>query len=173
MNKEVLKAKTAVVQEVAEAVKESQAFVICEYSKLTVKEISELRRALRAKDARASVYKNTLVGRALVADYQELESLFTGSNMYFFLKDGTNGSLALINKFAKKHEGFKIKGGTLDGQVVSGDYIKEVASLPSKEGLVSMLLSVLQAPMRNLAYSLSQVANAQPAATDANAETAK
>ncbi|MGP1413922.1 MAG: 50S ribosomal protein L10 [Bacillales bacterium] len=157
MNKEVLKQKTAIVQEVTDSVKESNAFVICEYKGLTVKEISGLRKTLREKDARAVVYKNTLVSRALSAEYKDLEELFTGSNMYFFLKDGTNGSLAAIAKFAKKHEGLSIKGGTIDGKVVSKEYITEVANLPSKEGLVSMLLSVLQAPMRNLAYSLSEV----------------
>ena len=167
MNKEVLKAKTAVVQEVVDGVKNSDGFVICEYKKLTVKEISNLRKSLRAKEAKAIVYKNTLVSRAIAADYKDLEGLLSGSNMYFFLKESTNGSLALIAKFAKKHEGFNIKGGTLDGKVVSSEYISEVASLPSKEGLVSMLLSVLQAPMRNLAYSLSEIAKKQPAVATA------
>lgn len=172
MNKEVLKAKTAVVQEVADELKNSQAFVVCEYSKLTVKEISELRKALREKEAKASVYKNTLVNRALGTEYKELVELFSGSNMYFFCKDGTNGSLSLIAKFAKRHESFKIKGGTIDGKVADAKYITAIALLPSKEGLVSMLLSVLQAPMRNLAYSLGQVAEKLPAAATAPAQTA-
>jgi len=167
MNKEVLKAKSAVVQEIADGVKSSNGFVICEYSKLSVKEISELRKSLRAKEGKAVVYKNTLVSRAVAADYKELENLLTGSNMYFFLKESTNGSLALITKFARKHEGFNIKGGALDGKAVTKDYILEVAGLPSKEGLVSMLLSVLQAPMRNLAYSLSEIAKKQPTAVAA------
>ena len=104
MNKEVLKAKTAVVQEVVDGVKNSDGFVICEYKKLTVKEISNLRKSLRAKEAKAIVYKNTLVSRAIAADYKDLEGLLSGSNMYFFLKESTNGSLALIAKFARAHD---------------------------------------------------------------------
>lgn len=171
MNKEVLKAKSAIVQEVSDGVKASNGFIVCEYSKLSVKEISDLRKSLRAKEGKTVVYKNTLVSRAVATDYKDLEPLLTGSNMYFFLKESTNGSLALIAKFAKKHEGFNIKGGTLDGKVVSSEYISEVASLPSKEGLVSMLLSVLQAPMRNLAYSLSEIAKKQPVVATATPAT--
>ena len=166
MNKEVLKEKTAVVQEVSENVKASDAFVVCEYGKLTVKEISELRKKLRELDAKAVVYKNTLVTRAIGEEYgDDLKGLLSGSNMYFFCKDGTNGSLNAIRKFSKDNEGLKIKGGLLDGKFATADYIKEVASLPSKEGLVSMLLSVLQAPMRNLAYSLSEIAKKAPVAS--------
>lgn len=161
MNKDVLSQKTAVVQEVSDSLKDSQAFVICEYKGLTVKEISELRKTLRAKEAKAVVYKNTLVNRAISKDYSGLSELLNGSNLYFFLKEATNGSLNAIYKFTKKHEGLTIKGGTFDGAIVDAKFLKDVAGLPSKEGLVSMLLSVLQAPMRNLAYSLSQVAEKQ------------
>ncbi len=170
MNKQVLKAKTAVVQEVSENVKASHAFVVCEYSKLTVKQISELRKTLRTLDAKSVVYKNSLVNRAIGEQYgDELKGLLSGSNMYFFCKDGTNGSLKAIRKFTRLNEGLKIKGGLLDGKFVDADYIQTVAMLPSKEGLVSMLLSVLQAPMRNLAYSLSEVAKKSPAGAEAQA----
>jgi len=161
MNKEVLNAKTAVVQEVADSYKESQALVICEYSHLTVKEISALRKTLREKDGRAVVYKNTLVRRAFEQGDENFKSLLEGSNMFFFLKDASNGSLNAVYKFCKKNEGLKIKGGMFDGAFANADLMKELATLPSKEGLVSMLLSVLQAPMRNLAYSLSQIAEKQ------------
>lgn len=161
MNKNVLEAKTAVVQEVIESLKNAQAFVVCEYSHLTVKEISALRKALREKEGKAIVYKNTLVRRAVNQNDTELNELLSGSNMYFFLKDATNGSLNAVYKFTKKNEGLKIKGGLFDGKFADAELMKTLATLPSKEGLVSMLLSVLQAPMRNLAYSLSQIAEKQ------------
>lgn len=173
MNKEVLKAKTAIVQEVSENVKAANAFVVCEYGKLTVKHLMELRKTLRTLDAKAIVYKNTLVTRAIGEEYgDELKGLLSGSNMYFFCKDGTNGSLKAIRKFARLNAGLKIKGGLLDGKYVDAGYINTVATLPSKEGLVSMLLSVLQAPMRNLAYSLSEIAKKAPAAATAPASEA-
>lgn len=158
MNQEVLKQKESVVAEVTDLVKNSKAVVVCEYRGLSVDEITTLRRTLREKDAKANVYKNSLVTRAIDnLDHNDFDQFLTGPNMYLFFNDYTNGSLKAVAKFAKKNEAFTIKGGIIDGKVSDADYVKQIANLPSKEGLVSMLLSVLQAPMRNLAYSLSQV----------------
>lgn len=158
MNQDVLKQKETVVSEVTDLMKNSNAVVVCEYRGLTVAEISELRKTLREKNAKANVYKNSLVTRAVDSlNYKELDACLTGPNIYLFLDDYSNGSLKSVAKFAKKHESFQIKGGIIEGKYSDADTVKAIAQLPGKEGLVSMLLSVLQAPMRNLAYSLSQV----------------
>ena len=159
MNQSILKQKEAVVNEVSELMKNSKATVVCEYRGLTVAEISSLRKTLREKNAVATVYKNSLVTRAAdVNDHKEFDQYLSGPNMFIFFEDYTNGSLGAVAKFAKKFDAFNIKGGIIENKVCDADYVRTIASLPSKEGLVSMLLSVLQAPMRNLAYSLSQVA---------------
>ena len=158
MNQDVLKTKEAVVAEVQNLAKENGAMVICEYRGLTVAKISALRTLLREKGASMAVYKNTLVNRALSADNAGIEEYLEGPNAYVFAKDATDGALKVLTKFAKKNEELVIKGGIIDGKVCDAKFVKTIAALPSKEGLVSMLLSVLQAPMRNLAYSLSQVA---------------
>lgn len=159
MNQTILKEKESVVNEVKDLALASQAVVICEYRGLTVKEVSELRKILKEKGARANIYKNTLVDRALSETHEGVAEYLTGPNLFVFCKDATDGSLKVLTKFAKKHDLLSIKGGIIDGKVSDAQYIKTLANLPSKEGLVSMLLSVLQAPMRNLAYSLSQVAS--------------
>ena len=132
--------------------------VICEYRGLTVAKITTLRNDLREKGASMCVYKNSLVTRALKDTHEGIEEYLAGPNVYVFAKDATDGSLKVLTKFAKKNEELVLKGGIIDGKVSDKDYVMTIASLPSKEGLVSMLLSVLQAPMRNLAYSLGQVA---------------
>ena len=158
MNQEVLKQKEAVVSEVTDLVKKSKAVVVCEYRGLSVADITSLRKELREKDAKANVYKNSLVTRAIDSlEQQEFNTYLTGPNLFIFMDDYSNGSLKFVAKFAKKHEEFQIKGGIIEGKVSDADTVKTLAQLPGKEGLVSMLLSVLQAPMRNLAYSLSQV----------------
>ncbi len=159
MNQEILKEKEVVVSQVKDLVKDSQGVVVCEYRGLTVAEVSTIKRELTKLDAHCSVLKNSLVSRATSDDFKELGDYLSGPNMYVFLKDPTNGSLKQLAKFAKKYECLKIKGGIIDSKVQDENYIKTIANLPSKEGLVSMLLSVLQAPMRNLAYSLDQVAS--------------
>ena len=159
MNQDVLKQKEAVVSEVTDLVKNSKAVVICEYRGLSVAEMTTLRKELREKNARANVYKNSLVTRAVDSlDHKELNSYLTGPNLFIFMDDYSNGSLKYVAKFAKKHDALQIKGGIIEGKVSDVNVVKTISQLPGKEGLVSMLLSVLQAPMRNLAYSLSQVA---------------
>lgn len=158
MNQNVLKSKEAVVNEIANLVKDNGAMVICEYRGLTVAKISKLRNDLREKGASMCVYKNSLVNRALKDTHEGIEEYLAGPNVYIFAKDATDGSLKILTKFAKKNEELVLKGGIIDGKVSDKDYVMTIASLPSKEGLVSMLLSVLQAPMRNLAYCLGQVA---------------
>ncbi len=158
MNQSILKQKEAVVNEISDLMKKSAATVVCEYRGLTVDEITTLRRDLREKNAVATVYKNSLVTRAAEScDHKDFDEYLSGPNMYIFFEDYTNGSLRSVAKFAKKYDAFSIKGGIIENKVCDADYVKQIAALPSKEGLVSMLLSVLQAPMRNLAYSLSQV----------------
>ena len=159
MNQEVLKQKQAQVSEISELIKNSKAVAVCEYRGLTVKQVSQLRKDLREKGAKAYVYKNSLVTRACDAlNESGLDQYLVGPNMFIFFEDYSNGSLKGVAKFAKKNDDFKIKAGIIEGQVADGKQVTEVANLPNKEGLVSMLLSVLQAPMRNLAYSLSQIA---------------
>lgn len=158
MNQDILNAKKEVVSKISTQLKEHNAVVICENLGLTVDQMMTLRKSLREKGASMYVYKNSLVSKALSEDEnKELGEVLTGPNAYVFVKDATDGSLKILTKFAKKNEVLKIKGGIIDGKASDRDYVLKIATLPSKEGLVSMLLSVLQAPMRNLAYSLSQV----------------
>ncbi|MNR43106.1 50S ribosomal protein L10 [compost metagenome] len=65
----------------------------------------------------------------------------------------------ILNDFAKKNDALEIKGGVVEGRVVGVDQIKALAELPSREGLLSMLLSVLQAPVRNFALAVKAVAD--------------
>ena len=159
MNQSILKQKETVVNEVTDLMKSNKATVVCEYRGLTVDEITTLRKTLREKNAVATVYKNSLVTRAAEnLNHKDFDQYLSGPNMFIFMEDYSNGSLKAVAKFAKKYDAFSIKGGIIEEKVCDADFVKQIAALPSKEGLVSILLSVLQAPMRNLAYSLSQVA---------------
>ena len=160
MNKDVLKQKESIVKEVSDLVSSNEATVVCEYRGLTVKQMSELRKILKKYNTLALVYKNSLVARATEGK-PELGTYLAGPNLFVFCKDATNGSLKDLAKFAKKNEALVVKGGLVDGEVRDEKYIKTLASLPSKEGMLSMLLSVLQAPIRNLAYSIKEVAGKQ------------
>lgn len=153
-------AKKQVVEEIAEKFNESQASVLVDYRGLNVAEITALRKELRDNDIDYKVYKNTLAKRAIAdTDLQELEDTLVGPTAIAFGKEDVVAPAKILHEFAKKHEALEIKGGVIEGKVATLDEIKELSALPDYNGLVSMLLSVLQAPIRNLAYATKAIAD--------------
>ena len=159
MNQDVLKAKQEQVSIITEDLNKSKALVVVEYRGLTVAELTELRRSLREVNATLSVFKNSLVARA-TREYkdEEFNALLSGPNAYVFSTDVCAGPKAL-RKFARQNDRLVIKGGLLEGKFADAKKVDEIAKLPGKEGLISMFLSVLQAPARNLACALKAIAD--------------
>lgn len=159
MNQEILKAKEAIVDEVVENIKNSQSVMIVEYRGLTVDETINVRRALREVGASMRVYKNSLVERAIEKlGHEDLKNMLQGPNAVVFSKDVIAGP-KVVAKFAKKYENLVIKGGLAEGKVLNESEMKSVAALPGREGLISMLLSCLQAPVRQFACAVKAVAD--------------
>ena len=167
MNKAVLSNKQAVVSEISEKIKNSDSTVVCEYRGLTVAEVTELRRNLRAENVEFKVYKNTMVQRA--ADelgLNELDDSLTGPNAFAFSEDATAPARVLA-KFAKKHKALVLKKGVVEGKVVDEATIKELSLLPNRDGMLSMLLSCLQSPVSSFARVVKAVAEAKEAGSPA------
>ena len=160
MNQAVLAAKSETVKEISEKAKKSQTIIVCEYRGLTVAQIQEVRRALRKENAEMNVYKNSLVERAVdELGYNDLNSILTGPNAIVFSEDVIAGA-KVIAKYAKRHRDvLVIKGGIVEGKFVDAKGILEVSKLPGKEGLISMFLSCLQAPIRSFACAVKAVAD--------------
>ncbi len=158
MNQDVLKGKQEVVATITDKIKTSGSLTVVEYHGLTVAEITALRRSLRAEDAEMTIYKNSLVQRAV--DDLNLEVSFSGPNAYIFSRDPIAGP-KIIAKAAKKNEHLVIKSGIVDGKVLTADEMKVIATLPGRDGLISMLLSCLQAPVRQFACAIQAVADKQ------------
>ena len=160
MNQAVLAAKSETVKEISEKAKKSQTIIVCEYRGLTVAEIQEVRRALRKEKAEMNVYKNSLVERAVdELGYNDLNSILTGPNAIVFSEDVIAGA-KVVAKYAKRHRDVLIvKGGIVEGKFVDAKGIIEVSKLPGKEGLISMFLSCLQAPIRSFACAVKAVAD--------------
>ena len=160
MNQAVLAAKSETVKEISEKAKKSQTIIVCEYRGLTVAQIQEVRRALRKENAEMNVYKNSLVERAVdELGYNELNDILSGPNAIVFSEDVISGA-KVIAKYAKRHKDVLIvKGGMVEGKFVDAKGMLEVAKLPGKEGLISMFLSCLQAPIRSFACAVKAVAD--------------
>ena len=161
MNQAVLNEKEALVSLISEQIKESSASVIVEYRGLSVAEVTELRRNLRKENVEFKVYKNSMAQRAVDAcGYGDIKEFLTGPNAIAFSKDATAPARVLA-EFAKKHEHLVLKSGIVEGKIVDINTINELASLPNKEGMLSMLLSCLQSPVRSFACAVKAVADKQ------------
>jgi len=156
-NAKIIQAKQQEVDAIATKLRESSCTVVADYRGLNVAQVTLLRKQLREAGVEFQVLKNSLVSRAAVnAELNELESILTGPTAVAFSTDVV-APAKIISDFAKKNDALKVKGGVVEGQVVDALQIKALADLPSREGLLSMLLSVLQAPVRNFALAVKAV----------------
>ncbi|WP_062107688.1 50S ribosomal protein L10 [Bacillus niameyensis] len=155
----VIENKKQLVDEITEKFTSSVSTVVVDYRGLTVAQVTELRKQLREAGIEFKVYKNTMSRRAVeAAELTGLNDALTGPNAIAFSKDDVVAPAKILNDFAKKNEALEIKAGVIEGNVATVEEIKALAELPSREGLLSMLLSVLQAPIRNLALATKAVA---------------
>lgn len=161
MNHSILDTKIELVNEIAGKFQGALSSVVVEYRGLTVAEVTQLRRLLRAEGIEFKVYKNSMVQRAVEGvGYGTLTESLTGPNAFAFGSDAVAPS-RILTKFAKKHKMLVVKGGVVEGKVVDTDTIKILADLPGREGMIASLLGCLQSPMRDFAYAIKQIAEKQ------------
>jgi large subunit ribosomal protein L10 len=161
--------KTAAVEEITSRFGESNAALLTEYRGLTVTEIAEVRGALRAADADYKVMKNTLV-RIAARDVglEELAGLLTGPTAIAFCRGDAVAAAKALDDAAKRFPVLVVKGGVLNGKILDGDQARALASIESREVLLSKIamlvnqpaqqtVNVFSALLRNLGSMLAQV----------------
>ena len=147
--------RVAAVAEIAERFRSSSGAVLTEYRGLTVKQITELRRALSG-NASYSVVKNTLTKRAAAeAGYGSLDELLAGPSAIAFITGDPVETAKGLRDFAKDHPMLVIKGGVLDGEAVTPEQIKQMADLESREVLLAKLAGAMKASLSNAASLFS------------------
>lgn len=157
MKEATLNKKIAEIQEVAKQFEESKSVVFVDYLGLTVAQVSDLRNRLYQEGCQMKVIKNNILRRAAKeVGYEGLDEFLVGPSAVAFSKDATNASKIMYD-FAKKNDILKVKAGVVEGKFVNAQDLKVLASLPDKNGMIAMLLSVLQAPIRNLACVVKAV----------------
>lgn len=156
--------KVAVVEEVRDKLSASDAALFTEYRGLTVRDLAELRTAMREAGGEYRVYKNTLVRRAAAELDLDLDAELVGPTAIAFVgqkPDGTPGDPVMVAKalaaFAKSHPHLVIKGGLLDTTVLDADGAKALATVAPREELLARFAGGLAAPMRNMAALLQAV----------------
>lgn len=149
-----LEIKKETVNEIKKYLEESEAVILFTYHGLTVGDLAKLRRDLRETNSEVKVYKNTLVKLALADKDLNLDEYLTGPNAILFGKD-LLGSIKTLDSFAKEKKNIEVKIGIIKGDITSLETIKEYASIPSMEGLLTMLAGGMIEHVKNLSIGLN------------------
>ena len=150
----ILQEKQNVVEEITSKLDNSESVILFSYQGLTVADIAELRRELRNNNSEVKIYKNTLLKRALDSKNINLDEFLEGPNAVIFGATVLE-PIKVLSKFQKAHENAKIQTGVINGEVVTLDIINEYASIPSMEGLLTMLAGGMIEHVKNLSIGLN------------------
>lgn len=153
-SEKILSEKREVVNEIVEKIKNSESVIIFQYQGLTVSDTSELRKLLKPINAEIKVYKNTLLKRALEEVNVNLDEFLEGPNAILF-GESLLEPIKIISDYAKNHDKLDIRVGIISGKKADIDVIKEYASIPSREGLLTMLAGGMIQYVKDLSISLN------------------
>jgi large subunit ribosomal protein L10 len=149
--------KAAVIEEITGQLAGAQAVVVAEYRGLSVESVTQLRKDARAAGVYLRVLKNTLAKRAIAGTaFEGLSSKMVGPLIYGISTDPVAAAKVLVN-FAKTNDKLVLTGGALPGQVMGVDGVKALATMPSRDELLSKLLGTMQAPIATFVRTLNEV----------------
>lgn len=153
-----LEQKKAVVAEVSEVAATAYSAIAAEYSGLTVTDMTELRVKAREAQVYLRVVKNTLARRAFEGtDLECMSEAMVGPLVLAFSREDPGAAARVISDFAKKHDKLVVKLVSVGGKLLDAGDIKRLASMPTKDQSISILMSVMKAPVEKLARTLNEV----------------
>lgn len=156
--------KQPVIDEIAEQLKDAQSAVLVDYRGLTVDQDTQLRKQLREAGVVYKVYKNTLIKRAVAGTaFEALNPDLEGPTALAISKDDATAPARVIAKFAKNAEALELKSGVVEGTYYDKKGILTIATIPSRDELLSKFLGSIQSPITNFARVIKQVAEAKEA----------
>ncbi|MBR1742127.1 MAG: 50S ribosomal protein L10 [Lachnospiraceae bacterium] len=162
--------KQPIVDEIREKAEGAASVVLVDYRGLNVAQDTELRKALREAGCEYKVYKNTLMRRAFEGtDFAQFDEkgLLDGPSAIAISKDDATAPIRILSKTAKTADSLEFKGAVVEGEYYDSEGVKALASIPSREELISKLLGSLQSPITNLARVLNQIAEKGDGAAEA------
>ena len=152
-NVKVIERKAEVVSEIKNNIENAKSVVLFDYRGLTDSEIKELRNKLRDNNASYKVYKNTLTKRAMDELNIDFSEYLSGPSAISFGSDELS-IVKVINDFSKDHDKLVLKAGIVDGKIATVDDLKQYASMPSRDGLLTMLAAGMMGTIRDLSICL-------------------
>jgi len=152
-----LEQKKAVVAEVAEVAARSHSAVAAEYIGITVEGMTKLRAKAREQAVYLRVVKNTLARRAVQGtDFECMSEAFTGPLVLAFSESDPGAAARVMRDFAKENDKLVVKLVSIGGRLLAPEDLKRLAEMPTKDQAISMLMSVMKAPITKLVRTLAE-----------------
>ncbi len=152
-NQKVLEQKKGVVSEIKDKVSNASSVVLFDYRGLSVSEVTELRKKLKESGSEYKVYKNTLTKRALDELKIDLNEFLAGPSAITFSSDAL-APIKILNDFSKNHKALELKVGIVDGKISKLDELKQLATIPSRDTLLTMLAAGMLGTVKDLSICL-------------------
>ena len=157
-SEKILNQKKEEVTKLANKIKEAKIVLLTDYRGINVEDVTSLRADLRKSNTEYTVIKNNITKRALLeAGIEGLEDKLVGPTAVIMSSEDYLEPSKTIYEFTKNNEYYKIKGGVIEGKVMTAEEIVTLAKLPSKETLLSMLAGALLANIQKFAVAVDQV----------------
>lgn len=154
-----LENKKAIVAELKQQLSEAQLAFVIDYKGLTVAEITDLRRRLRPTGTTCTVTKNTLMRIAVDGNetWQPMTELASQSSAFLLVKDDIGGAIKAYQDFQKATKKTELRGGVMEGRVLSASDVKAIGDLPSKEQLIAQIAGAINGVATKLAVGINEV----------------
>lgn len=152
-----LEDKKTIVNEVADVAKQAVSLIAAEYSGISVAQLTQLRKTARESQVYVRVVRNTLARRALDGtQFACIQEKLVGPLVLAFSKEDPGAGARLLKAFAKDNDKLKVKALALDNQLLGAEGLDVLASLPTRDQAIAQMMSVMLAPITNLARTLAE-----------------
>ncbi|MCF7926335.1 MAG: 50S ribosomal protein L10 [Candidatus Izimaplasma sp.] len=159
MSTKAIEKKKQEVAAVVERMKGAKSFVVLDYSGLTVEQITNLRVNLYENDCEMSVIKNNISKRAVEkAGFEDVLESLIGPNALVFSNEDSVSAAKVVYDFAKDNSALELKVGVVDGTYMDNDTIKQIATVPSRDQLLTMIAKGILEPIHEFAISVDLLA---------------
>ena len=162
MSKAIWQEKQVIIDEIKAKLENAEAAVVIDYMGITVEEANSMRKQLREADVDYTVYKNTLVKRAIEGTkYEGLADALAGPSALAISQTDATAPARVLNKVMKEFKKMEFKAGVIEGELLDAAGVQAVADIPSRDELIAKFMGSIQSPIANFARVINQIAEQQ------------
>ena len=159
MSKAIWQEKQVIIDEIKAKLENAEAAVVIDYMGITVEEANSMRKQLREADVDYTVYKNTLVKRAIEGTkFEGLADALAGPSALAISQTDATAPARVLNKVMKEFKKMEFKAGVIEGELFDAAGVQAIADIPSRDELIAKFMGSIQSPIANFARVINQIA---------------